>query len=205
MIYILDSGYAGKHQILYFDTAGKTDNVGHGTDTVDLVRLYNRRVEICLISSEANKSTAKLHKLFARLRAIVTVNDILLIPWVIIEDTNIDNDINELAALCHVICAAGNNSDSVDYYSPARATNAITVGCLNKSGAPAKLSNHPTLAKPLEYMYGTNIQIDENRTVTGTSASAAIYAALFQRSLQFKNRTKFMEKATAQLKKQLTR
>ena len=111
--------------------------------------------------------------------------DIVLCSWAISGNCTIDAIFNELAEQCWVVAAAGNNGQDIKDFSPARVANVITVGALNKSGNKATLSNY-SQDKKLKWVPGTNYSVSW-KTESGTSISAAIYAAFLSEALLLGN------------------
>lgn len=91
----------------------------------------------------------------------------------------IDDATNELADLMPVVVAAGNNGGDACNISPARATNAITVGSFNAIGLRSLFSNWGTCVDI--WAPGSNVDgrwVDgEHRQANGTSAAAPLVAA----------------------------
>jgi hypothetical protein len=192
MIYVIDTGYSGKH----LDVQANPDTVGHGTAMINLIKVYAPVVKVeCLSITELMNKRAVLD-IFDDLKSKLLPHDIVLIPWVVGRDHDIDQRVNALARDNVIVCSAGNFSSSVDLYSPAGASGVITVGCLNKTSNLASMSNYGSESKEIAFMYGTSIHIDSIHgvmNVSGTSASASIYAALLSR-VQPRNREKFIKR-----------
>ncbi len=108
--------------------------------------------------------------------------DILLLPWVVSNSKIINEKIDSLLLKFTIVAAAGNHSKDIESFSPANHPGIITVGCLNKSGQVAALSNTSgDSARPLAWAPGTNFYVGD-RPYSGTSISAAIYAGLLAES-----------------------
>ena len=152
----------------------------HSMFMKDLIGLHSK-VEVNVISLDSSITITNLVLTIDRLKEVVKPKDIVLCAWVVSADTRIDSVINDLADLCWVVVAAGNYSSDISNFSPARASNVITVGCLNKSGKVATLSNTSS-DKDLEWVPGTNCTLN-GKTESGTSVSAALYAAFLSNSL----------------------
>lgn len=186
-----------KQMIYLFDSV----LTNHGNDMLDIFKKFNDREQVHIINTENFNSIDELVNTLHSLEDKLSSKDIVLFTWIMPKNNLVDLAVDKLSQKCHVICSAGNLSQPVSHYSPARVSSVITIGCLNKSSKPAQLSNLPTTEKSLEWMYGTNIQLSNGRAISGTSASAAIYAALFAKAIKFKNPQRFMQKAKTLLGK----
>jgi hypothetical protein len=112
----------------------------------------------------------------------VTPADVVLCAWATRRSEMLNMAFRDLSSSCWVVVAAGNSSSDIRGFSPASADNVYVVGTLNKSGARAALSNFSETVD-IHYVTGTNYHID-NITMSGTSVSAAIFAALLNESLR---------------------
>lgn len=143
--------------------------------------------EVQLIELPLSPSTKQVYMTVASLYGKAKSSDIILCPWQITGHGQIDDLFEDLANQCWVIAAAGNSNAPIESITPARVHNVITVGCLNKSGVKATLSNYSTdSSKRLEWVTGTNYHIG-NKTESGTSVAAALYAAFLSESLAAKD------------------
>lgn len=115
----------------------------------------------------------------------VLPSDIVVCPWAIPFNQRVNEVFENLSKSCFVVTAAGNSNTEIETYSPASANGVIVVGCLNKSGNKATLSNYSN-TKKLVWVTGTNYNI--NGTIeSGSSVSAMLYAAYLAESLRTKN------------------
>ena len=112
---------------------------------------------------------------------MVTTSDVVVCAWTSSSNALIDSIFEQLSNHCWVVVAAGNNSGLIENYSPARVPTVITVGCLNKSGNKASLSNFSD-TKQLEWVPGTNYSVD-GEMHSGTSVSAALYSAFLAEAI----------------------
>jgi hypothetical protein len=122
--------------------------------------------------------TTKIDALCVKLTELtnqVTTDDIVLCPWAIPKNVKLDLAFTALAEKCSVVAGAGNSSEPIENFTPSGTDGVITVGCLNKMGAMASLSNFSS-TKRMEWVTGTNFNIN-GQMHSGTSISAAIYAA----------------------------
>lgn len=115
----------------------------------------------------------------------VLPKDIVLCPWLVEKNDKLNELFAELGNCCYVIAAAGNYNKPVENYTPAGADNVITVGTLNKSGLAASLSNYGD-KKPIIWIPGTNYDVGWKNS-SGTSVSAALYAAFLNESIRTKD------------------
>lgn len=137
-----------------------------------------------LIEMPKNPTYGQIYKILYDLMPLVLPKDIVLCPWAVDANINVDEIFNELAGYCWVVVAAGNFNQDINKFSPARAQNVITVACLNKSGIKAALSNYSE-GKELVWIPGTNYDTGPKKT-SGTSISAAIYAAFLAETIESK-------------------
>lgn len=166
MIYLLDQPLTNKSHSKFI-----IDVINNHTDT-----------EIKLIEMPKDPTFGQINKIVVELMALVTPSDIVLCPWAVTANEVIDDLFNKLATLCWTVVSAGNYNQDVNLWSPARAENVITVACLNKSGLKASLSNWSD-EKELIWVPGTNYTLSWKNT-SGTSVSAAIYAAFLSEALK---------------------
>lgn len=170
MIYLLDQ---------------KLTDASHSKFIIDIVQQHTE-TEVQLIEISANPTYGEIYKIIINLYSIVLPSDIVLCPWAVNPDEKIDDMFNQLAGLCWVVVAAGNFNQNIKNYSPARAKNVITVACLNKSGVKAALSNYSD-TKELVWLPGTNYNVGWKNS-SGTSVSAAVYAAFLAETLRSNNK-----------------
>lgn len=181
MIYVIDTGYSGQH----LDVICEPDTIGHGTAMVNLIKQFSPKAQITSMKIDEQMSKCELMRILLQVKTNIEPQDIVLIPWIIDRDAEIDFIVTELAKTNAVVCSAGNMSSPVNLYSPAGAPGVITVGCINKSGVLARMSNYGTEDKAIELMYGTSVNVESINgpmVIAGTSASASIYAALLDRN-----------------------
>ena len=159
-------------------------DVSHSRFMMDIIKQHTSQpIELLSVGTTIGDIVFILEKLLH----CVTPQDIILCPWAIAGNPRIDSYFEELADLCWVITAAGNTSESIDNWTPARVHNVITVGCLNKSGNKASLSNFSD-TKQLEWVTGTNYSVGW-KISSGTSISAALYAAFLSEAIVAKDIT----------------
>lgn len=139
------------------------------------------KTDISIVEISMTPTYGELYGVVLDLSKRVLATDIVLCPWSVSADYTLDLIFSNLADLCYVIAAAGNNGALIDDYSPARAQNVVAVGCLNKSLRKASCSNF-SKSKPIEWIVGTSYVID-NKLRNGTSISSAIYTALLAKYL----------------------
>jgi hypothetical protein len=166
MIYIVDSPltpYSHSHFMMHI--------VGEHTDE-----------KINLFSIREPTDENSIIETLERIKPLLTASDIVLLAWTVRKRPNIDHCVEEIASICSVVVAAGNHSKDIETVSPAHLKCVITVGCLNKSGAQAKLSNFSLdPEKNLVWACGTNYWLD-GRSQSGTSVSAAVYTGILAES-----------------------
>lgn len=112
----------------------------------------------------------------------VSPTDIILAAWAVPAHPKLDELFSMLGQLCYVIVAAGNTNEPVEKYSPSRTENVHCIGCLNKLGLKASLSNFSEFHE-LIWVCGTNYEVDNVRH-SGTSISAAIYTGILAESIR---------------------
>ena len=112
-------------------------------------------------------------------------SDIIVCPWQIQRDLQIDHQFEQLANTCWIVASAGNTNQNINLFSPTAVHNVITVGALNKKLEKASHSNFST-AKQLEWVVATNIEINGN-LYSGTSAAAVIYSRILQNCIENDN------------------
>lgn len=175
MIYLLDQELTGN---------------SHSRFIIDIIAKHSN-VEVKLIELPDNPTYGQIYTIINDLCSIVKPYDIVLCPWAVDGDVMIDEMFNHLSELCWVIVAAGNFNEDIEKYSPARAEKVITVACFNKAGVKAALSNWSN-NKELVWVCGYNVDVEWKKG-SGTSASAAIYAAFLAESIE-KQEPELLEK-----------
>ena len=148
----------------------------HSAWMTDIIKKFNPTVNLVLIELPVRPLLNDIFEIVEHLKMVVTPDDLVLCAWQVKKNIAIDTMFAELSALCTIVTAAGNAGDDISHYSPTNIEEVITVGCLNKSGHIATLSN-TSADKPMKWVCGTNFNIGE-RCESGTSVSVAIYAAL---------------------------
>lgn len=142
----------------------------------------NTTTAVNFIPMPISGSDEKLLQIIDNLSKVVKPTDIVLVPWVIPADDQVDQAFVKLSKCCHVVVAAGNQGLEVTTFSPARVSELMTIGALNKSGTPARFSNTETIDKQLIWVPGTNY-VHTTFVDSGTSIAAAVYAALLSKSI----------------------
>lgn len=117
---------------------------------------------------------------------IVKPVDVVLSAWCIPKNLSINYAFSDLSEHCWSVVAAGNSGKNIKDFSPTSAKGVMVIGTLNKAGEIASLSNFSDDPSDLTYVTGTNYQID-NKSISGTSVSAAIFAAFLSESLRLKD------------------
>ena len=169
MIYLLDT---------------KLTEDSHSKYIIDILCRHTM-VPIEHIEIPADPTFGELYKIVIRLFDTINSNDIILCPWAVSADEQLDELFNDLADCCWVVASAGNFNEDIEKYSPARAKNVITVACLNKSGLKAALSNWSD-NKELVWLAGTNYNVGWKNS-SGTSISAAVYSPFLAESIKNKD------------------
>lgn len=194
MIILLDTGYSGTR---LFNSP--QDEIGHGTIMANFILDYCGNSDVVIRQIQQTTTITNMKILLDDLIQLVGADDLVVVPWVINRNDEIDNRFSKLARKCTVIGAAGNDGKNIDLFTPARNPDVITVGCLNKSGMPAKLSNRSN-TKSITWMFGTNMTqhgIAGKVNCTGTSVSCAIYAGLLYRARKTRCADTFMRRTLA--------
>jgi hypothetical protein len=145
-----------------------------------------------LVPIVSNSTLGEIEEVLLSLINKVNPTDIVLCAWAIPKDNHIDYLFEELGSRCFVVAAAGNTNELIDAYIPASSRNTITVGALNKSNKKATMSNYSEI-KELEWVVGTNYKVN-GRLESGTSVSAALYAAFLAEAILQKNPDLLIEK-----------
>jgi len=169
MIYLLDS---------------PLEDASHSRYIIDIVKEHTT-VPTQLIPLNLPITMGELYKIIYELLPVVLPRDIVLCPWAIPANEQIDDLFTELSSLCYVVAAAGNFHAPIEDYSPARVPDVITVGTLNKSGLIAALSNYSN-TKEVIWIPGTNYNVGWKNS-SGTSVSAALYAAFLSVAIEQDN------------------
>ena len=112
----------------------------------------------------------------------VAPSDVVLAAWAVPAHPKLDELFSTLGQLCYVVVAAGNTGEPVEKYSPSRADNVTCIGCLNKLGVKASLSNFSEMLE-LTWVCGTNYYVD-GAPHNGTSVSAAIYTGMLAEAIR---------------------
>lgn len=179
-----------RHGIMIYLVDNFDSYQSHGQYISDIIGRHST-VEIFPIKLNKNPMFNEVISAVMNLQSVVFPEDIVLCPWAVDANQTLDRIFNELSDLCWVVVAAGNYNQDIKYWSPARAENVITVACLNKSGIKAALSNWSN-EKELIWVAGTNYNVGWMNS-SGTSVSAAVYAAFLAESLREKNTTMLTE------------
>jgi hypothetical protein len=166
MIYLIDSPLTEKSHSLYI-----CDIIGNHT-----------KENISVIPVTTSVSIGEIAKIIDYLIDVVIPNDIVLCPWSIPGNIYLDDLFTDLSNVCYVVAAAGNFKEPIENYTPARSEGVIAVGTLNKRGLFASLSNYSN-AKEVIWVPGTNYNVGWMNS-SGTSVSAAVYAAFLAESLR---------------------
>ena len=184
MIYLLDQ---------------KLTDTSHSKFIIDIIRKHSD-VEVKLIELPDNPTYGQLYKIINELYSIVKPNDIVLCPWAVDGDFQLDKMFNDLSELCWVVVAAGNFNENIEKYSHARTEKVTTVACFNKAGVKAALSNWSN-DKELVWVPGYNVDVGWKKG-SGTSASAAIYSAFLAETI-IKQQPELLDKLMEEHKKQV--
>lgn len=157
------------------------DNFPHCDISVSLIRqIYSDTIE--LINLPEDMSIKQSHEIANQLLGMVTRDCVVICPWCVTSDLDLDDIFTEISEICPVIVAAGNFNREIEYYSPAKAHGVIAVGALNKKGEPATFSNFSYI-KSITWAPGTNINIDGSLH-SGTSISCVLYGAALAESIK---------------------
>ena len=168
MIYLLDT---------------KLEKNSHSHFLCDIIRKYTD-TKVMLVELDYTLKQEELFSVIEYITEIVTPVDIVLCPWIVPADDDLDKLFSTLSEHCHIVVAAGNYSEPIHKYSPARNPDVITVGTLNKQGLIAALSNFSYKDdKQIKWVPGTNY-ITEDRCGSGTSISAALYASFLAEAIK---------------------
>jgi hypothetical protein len=160
------------------------DDTSHSRYIIDIIKEHST-VPIKLIPLNLPITIGQLCQTIYDLLPVVLPRDIVLCPWAVPANEQIDDLFTELSSLCYVVVAAGNFHAPIEDYSPARVPDVITVGTLNKSGLVAALSNYSN-TKEVVWVPGTNYNVGWKNS-SGTSVSAAVYTAFLSVSIQQDN------------------
>ena len=160
-----------------------TEN-SHSRYMLDIIRQHtDAPVQVVEIDSEI--TTAALKNQVKLLPSKVFPHDIVLCPWSVPKDEELDFLFEVLTDCCWVVAAAGNFKEPIENYTPARTQGVITVGTLNKEGLIAALSNYST-TKEIIWVPGTNYDVGW-KNGSGTSVSSALYAAFLSQAMKTRN------------------
>lgn len=159
------------------------DEFSHGKFVTEIICRHSDAKIIPILLSK-DPTFKEIIDLILSIFPIVLPDDIVLCPWAVDANQMIDEIFEKLSDLCWVVVAAGNYNQDIKFWSPARAENVLTVACLNKSGIKAALSNWSS-GKELVWVAGTNYNVGWKNS-SGTSVSAAVYAALLAESFKEK-------------------
>lgn len=169
MIYLLDSPF---------------NDTSHSRYVLDIIKEHSN-VPVSLIPLNLPLSIKQLYKTIYDLLTVVLPQDIVLCPWAVPANEELDELFEELSTCCFVIAAAGNFHRPIEEYTPARTKGVITVGTLNKFGLVASLSNYSN-TKEVIWIPGTNYNVGWMNS-SGTSVSAALYAAFLSKAIECDN------------------
>lgn len=156
----------------------------HSSTLTKIIKHYTDEI-IENISIPDKSSINQLVSIIEPLLYKVTPSDILLAAWAVPAHSKLDELFSTLGQLCYVIVAAGNTNEPIEKYSPSRADNTTCIGCLNKLGVKASLSNFSEM-RELTWVCGTNYYVD-GVPHNGTSVSAAIYTGMLAEAIRKKN------------------
>lgn len=171
MIYVLDSPITEK---------------SHSRYVIDVIKQHTD-VNIKHIELTQDINIGQLVETIYDLMQIVIPSDIVLCAWAVPANDSLDSLFEELSLLCFVVAAAGNFHRPIEEYTPARTQGVITVGTLNKEGLVAALSNYSN-TKEVKWVPGTNYNVGWKNS-SGTSISAALYAAFLAESIKHNDST----------------
>ena len=145
----------------------------HTTQPIEIIEIHPQ-IKISILENTINDLLRKIKP-----------TDVVLVSWAIEADYRCDELFDILGEHCFVVVAAGNTNEPIENFSPTRSDNVYCIGCLNKNGVKASLSNFSNF-KELIWVCGTNYYVD-NVPHSGTSISAAIYAGLLAESIKLKD------------------
>lgn len=169
MIYLLDE---------------KLTDRSHSKYILDIIKNHTD-ISVELLEVSPKPTVNEIENIVQDLYKKISPTDIVLCCWVVDANNIIDDIFDDLSEHCWVVVAAGNFNDSIQNWSPARAKRVTTVACLNKSGIKAVLSNYGE-SKELVWVPGTNYNVGWKNS-SGTSVSAAVYAAFLAEAIKEKN------------------
>jgi hypothetical protein len=166
----------------------------HGKAVEDIVRAVSPKVQIKRIKFPKHLSVSNIIDSLLFVNSCAKKGDIILITWTIPRNDQIDSIIKSLSKKYRIICSAGNSKQHVENFTPANLDNTVEViHCLKKSGENASFTN---FGASTIGMYGTNITVNGLKR-SGTTISAAIYAALVSRN----SNPKFVERVKSMMQK----
>lgn len=160
----------------------------HSYWMMKIIERFYPGARINFFSQDENPTIQSIIDLIEKVIPLVNGDDVVLCSWMVDRNARIDNAFRKLAKKCSVVCAAGNYGADIADYSPQHLQEVLTVGCINKSGAIASMSNRSIRppVKLLKWVPGTNLNMD-GHIENGTSVSAAIYAAWLSESIDLKD------------------
>lgn len=185
MIYLFDSGVAtNSNYCKQYLSLGSNlkDQVGHGTTMASVIKQISPQSEIISIKlGDQNPSLQDIHQClkFVDKDGIILFNANFEFQYDVID---FENSLKILSKKHKIIVPAGNNARSIDHYSPARCDFVWTIGSLNKSRQPTKVTNTSGQKNIDFWAVSTNIKAldisGQEVRIFGTSVAAAIAAAL---------------------------
>lgn len=194
MIYLVDSGV--NNSVIrcvshYSPNDNVLDNVGHGTSMASIIKSVDINAEICSIKlGDKNPTLEDAVNCLTYINSLnLQSNDIILFnanfKWNVYL-TQFENLLYDLSKKCQIVVPAGNNSESIDNWSPARCDFVYTAGSLNRSRIKTQVTNVDGQVKKIDFhIVSTNVgalDIEGNSIrIFGTSAAAAILAALIHK------------------------
>lgn len=194
MIYLVDSGVNNsiiKCNSHFSPNNNVNDKVGHGTSMASIIKSVDINADIFSIKlGDENPTLDDAITCLHYLNSLdIQSSDVILFNAnfkYTLYLTQFENLLYCLSKKCVIIVPAGNNSDSIDNWSPARCDFVYTVGSLNKSRIKTKATNVDGKIKKVDfYIVSTNVgalNLSGNAIrVFGTSAGAAILAALMHK------------------------
>lgn len=188
MIYLFDSGVAtNSNYCKQYLSLGSNleDLVGHGTSMASVIKQISPQSELISIKlGDKNPSLQDIYQClnFVDKDGIILFNANFEFQYDVID---FENSLRILSNKHKVIVPAGNNALSIDHYSPARCEFVWTIGSLNKSRQPTKVTNKNGQKEIDFWVVSTNTKAfnlsGQEIRLFGTSVAAAITAALADR------------------------
>lgn len=175
--------------IYHLDTVlDGNDTTGHATAMLSAMRQYYNG-EIKLYSILNKNNSIDVNVILDSLELIsecATKNDVVSFNFLLTYNVNsLTKKLNEITKTSNVVAAAGNNSNSINKFCPVNSLDAkCIVGCLNKKGETAQLSNYGNVGV---WVTGTSQKFKINnkmQRMSGTSISAAYYAGYLASKLE---------------------